>query len=262
VKEIEKVYHYTKIKKGETNILESIIRSDAIHLRSTFFRKYAKEDYQWIKNYSRDIIKEICLENNWPYDEDSLTLKPYFISFCLDENSSYMWKKYADESKGIKLIFSKDLLMSCVHFTSGGNSYAVETTLPCIYIENKSNLKKQLLDNINLDELQSWESYFDRLLFLVSAIKQKRPYAEEQEFRHIHLHDVEFEGIYNNGNFYFRDKEGPTDNEDMWIDLLFPKEMLLGIELGPSTTQEDLLYVRNYVNAIGYNPRIVTRRKL
>lgn len=256
---MEKVYHYTKIKN-----IEGIIRNDAIHLYSAFFRKYAKEDYLWIKNSSKDVVKEICKEQNWPYDEEVLTLKPYFISFCLDENSSYMWQNYADAGKGIKLIFNKELLKKCNHLNPKGNGDyipAIEATLPCIYIENKSFLKKQLMDNINIDDLQSWD-YFDRLRFLVSAIKQTKPYAEEQEYRHVHLELVESTATYNNGNFYFQNNEGPIEKKDMGIEILFPKEILVGIELGPNTVQEELCRVQNYVKSIGYDYRIVTRRKL
>lgn len=48
----------------------------------------------------------------------------------------------------------------------------------------------------------------------------------------------------------------------MGIEILFPKEILVGIELGPNTVQEELCRVQNYVKSIGYDYRIVTRRKL
>lgn len=254
---MEKVYHYTKIGN-----VEGIIRYDAIHLHSTFFRKYAKEDYLWIKNYSKDIVKEICEENSWAYADEELTLKPYFISFCLEENSSYMWKNYAGEGKGIKLVFNKELLKAGEHFNPdgyGGYFPAIEATLPCIYINGKSSLKQQLMDNINIEDLQSWE-YFDRLRFLVSAVKKTKPYAEEQEYRHVLLDSVEATANYNNENYYLQDNEGPINKDEMWIDILFPKEILVGVELGPNTTQEDFRYVRGYVRSIGYEPQIVTRR--
>ena len=46
VDSMEKVYHYTKIRNGNIKILESIVRNDALHFHSSFFRKYAKQDYQ------------------------------------------------------------------------------------------------------------------------------------------------------------------------------------------------------------------------
>lgn len=253
---MDKVYHYTKIQN-----VDSIIKNDAIHLRSTFFRKYDKEDYLWIKNYSKDVIKEICIENNWIYDDEELTLKPYFISFCQDENSPYMWKRYADEGKGVKLVFNKELLKArdLLNLSgNGGHHRAIEATLPCIYIEDKSSLKQQLLDNINIEDLQPWD-YFDRLRFLASAIKWARLYKEEQEYRHIHLYPIAFTEEYNEGNFYFIDDEGPVDENDMRITILFPKEMLVGIELGSNTTQKEFCRMRNYITSIGYPSNIVTR---
>lgn len=253
---MDKVYHYTKIQN-----VDSIIKNDAIRLLSTFFRKYDKGDYLWIKNCSKDVIKEICIENKWTYDEEELTLKPYFISFCQDKNSSYMWKHYADEGKGVKLVFNKELLKACDHLNpngNGGHHLATEATLPCIYIEDKSSLKQQLLDNINIEDLQPWD-YFDRLRFLASAIKQARLYKEEREYRHIHLYPIAFAAEYNEGNFYFMDDEGLVEGNDMRITVLFPKEMLVGIELGSNTTQKEFCQMRNYMMSIGYSPDIVTR---
>lgn len=254
-----KVFHYTIIKDGNMSILESIIREDAIHLHASFFRKYCKEDYQWIKNYSKDVIKEICEEKQWQYDEDDLTLKPYLISFCLDSDSSYMWTNYSDHGKGMKLIFDKGILLKCGHGIPDGygNYYdALEAALPCIYIDDKSELKQQLLDNINHPNLEQWD-YFDRLKFLAASIKQTKPYKEEQEFRYIHLYSKVGTYFYNEGNSYYQDDEGPIKGDDMWVDILFPKEMLLGIELGNNTTSDDLQYVRKYIKSIGYDPRII-----
>lgn len=253
---MEKIYHYTKIQN-----IDGIIKNDAIRMFSTFFSKYANNDYLWIKNFSKFVVKDICEENKWPYDEDELTLKPYFISCCLDDNSSYMWKKYADDGKGVKIIFNKDLFKSCDHLIPnehGGYSDAIEATLPCIYIKDKSSLKQQLLDNIDIEDLRSWD-YLDRLRFLASAIKQAKPYKEEKEFRHVHLYSIAFTTEYNDGNPYFQDDEGPVEDEDMRITILFPKEMLVGIELGPNTTQEEFRQVQNYIKSIGYSPNIVTR---
>lgn len=64
VDSMEKVYHYTKIRNGNINILKSIVRKDALHFHSSFFRKYAQQDYQWIRKYSKDIVKRICEEKN------------------------------------------------------------------------------------------------------------------------------------------------------------------------------------------------------
>ena len=256
---MEKVYHYTKIKSANINILESIIREDAIHLRAAFFRKYLKEDYLWIKNYSKEVVKEICEERKWQYDEDDLTIKPYLICFCLDSNSSYMWDNYADNGKGMKLIFDKRLLLKCRHVIPDGhgNYYdALEIALPCIYIDDTSKLKQQLLDNINQPNLEMWD-YFNRLKFLVASMKQSKPYKEEQEFRYIHLYSKVGRYLYNEGNPYYQDDEGPIKTNEMWVDLLFPKEMLLGIELGYNATNDDLQYVRKHIKNLGYDPRIV-----
>jgi hypothetical protein len=256
---MEKLYHYTIIKNANVSILESIIRDDAIHLHAAFFRKYFKEDYQWIKNYSKEVVKEICEGKKWQYDEDDLTIKPYLISFCLDSNSSYMWTNYADYGKGMKLIFDKKFLLNCSHGIPDGhgNYYdALETALPCIYIDDKRNLKQQLLDNINHPNLKPWD-YFDRLKFLVASIKQSKPYKEEQEFRFIHLDSKVGTFFYNEGNPYYQDDEGPIIADEMWVDILFPKEMLLGIELGNNATNDDLQYVRKHIKSIGYDPRIV-----
>lgn len=81
VDSMEKVYHYTKIRNGNINILESIVRKDALHFHSSFFRKYAQQDYQWIRKYSKDIVRSICEEKEWVYDPDNLDFKSLFYQF-------------------------------------------------------------------------------------------------------------------------------------------------------------------------------------
>lgn len=254
---MEKLYHYTKIRNNEgISILESIVRKDALHMHSAFYRKYAKEDYQWIRKYSQDIVKCLCEKNKWDYDEEDLMLNPYFISFCMDPDSDYMWEHYADNGSGMKLIFDKELMRHVEHGNPDGHgnySYAIETLLPCLYIHEKDNLEQVLIKNMSQPELEGW-SEFDKLKFLVSSIKQTKPYKEEQEYRHIHLHNIVGHYYYNDDNFYYEDDNGPTNKDDMWIDMLFPSEMLLGIELGPNTTKDDLLYVRQHIINMGYDP--------
>ena len=43
----------------------------------------------------------------------------------------------------------------------------------------------------------------------------------------------------------------------MYIDILFPHEMLLGIEVGPHAKEEDLEYVRQHIIRMGFDPRKV-----
>lgn len=258
VDSMEKVYHYTKIRNGNIKILESIVRNDALHFHSSFFRKYAKQDYQWIRKYSQDIVKSICEENEWVYDPDNLVLNPYFISFCIDKDSNYMWEHYADEGRGMKLILNKELLKCVAHFDPdgyGNYSTSIETVLPCLYINQKDDLKKILLENMHQTELDGWDE-FDKLKFLVSSIKQAKPYEEEQEYRHIHLHHIVGRYYYNNGDPYYVDDNGPTDKNE-FIDMQFPRDILLGIELGPKTTNNDLDYVRQHIINMGYDPRKV-----
>ena len=112
---MEKIYHYTKIHNNGISILESIVRKDALHMHSAFYRKYAKEDYQWIRKHSQSVVKNLCEKNNWDYDEEDLMLNPYFISFCIDPDSEYMWEHYADNGLGMKLIFDKELLRRIEH---------------------------------------------------------------------------------------------------------------------------------------------------
>lgn len=257
---MEKIYHYTQIRNNKgVSILESIVCKDALHMHSAFFRKYAKEDYQWIRKYSQSIVKSLCEKNNWDYDEEDLMLNPYFISFCIDPDSEYMWEHYADNGLGMKLIFDKELLRRIEHGIPDGRgnfSSAIETQLPCLYIDDKDDIEQVLITNMSRPELDGWDE-FNKLKFLVSSIKQTKPYKEEQEYRHIHLHNIVGHFYYNEDNSYYVDDNGPTDRDDMWIDMLFPPEMLLGIELGPNTTESDLQYVRQHIINMGYDPQKV-----
>lgn len=258
---MEEIYHYTKIRQGQTSIVESIIQKDALHFHSSFYRKYAKQDYQRIRNNSSDIVKNICEKNKWEYDPGDLVLNPYIISFCMDKDSNYMWEHYADNGCGMKLILDKNMLKSIEHGNPDGHSNyldAIETSLTCLYvdIDKEDCLEDILLANMNQPELKTWGE-FDKLKFLIVSIKDSKPYNEEKEYRHIHLHHIVSIAKYNNEDPYIENDNGPIDVNEMYIDILFPHEMLLGIEVGPHAKEEDLEYVRQHIIRMGFDPRKV-----
>lgn len=244
-----KLYHYTKI-----NILENIIRTGDINFRATYFKKYSKDDYLWVKNNAKPIIEQICSEKGWKYDPQLLDVKPYIISFCKNPNSTYMWEHYGDNNKGMKLIIDGSLLSNVRHYKiEGGNKQDdMECILPCIYIDSKNDVKQQIITLSQSKILDGWEQD-DKLKLAVVALKKKNPFCNEEEFRYIHLYSTIMHADFYDGNFYIKDDPGPNSDEYN-ISLLFPKDLLLGIEVGKDVSQEQFDTVRKYLINCGYDP--------
>lgn len=59
----EKIYHYTKIRDKAVNVLESIIRKDAIHLHSFFFVNMRKMTICGLKIWSQEEYKKFLQDN-------------------------------------------------------------------------------------------------------------------------------------------------------------------------------------------------------
>lgn len=249
---MEELYHYTKY-----DVLDKIVKKDNIDLRATYYQRFGVDDYECFRNDSVNIIKKICEENNWNYDPDMLTIKPFITSFCTNSKSAYMWGHYADEYKGIKLIFDKETLLNVKHNygvdEKGEKHYInkLECTSPCTYIDD-NDVKAYLLQCYKKSSIdkEMW-SPFERLTLLLTTLKKAEPFKAEDEYRHICLYPVIFTMSYS------EEKQTPIIDDDPapefeYLHLYYPQKLLLGIELGCKTTEENMSNAISCLENNGY----------
>lgn len=249
---MEELYHYTKY-----DVLDKIVKKENIALRATYYQRFGVDDYECFRNDSVNIIRKICEENNWNYDPDMLTIKPFITSFCLNADSKYMWEHYADDYKGVKLIFDKEMMLEIQHrygVDERGEKHNInnlECMSPCTYIGN-DDVKSTLLkcyDKSSIDKEQ-W-SHFECLALLLATLKMAEPFKAEEEYRHICLYPVAFTMQYS------KEENAPIIDDDPtpdfeYLHLYYPKECLLGVELGCNSTAENMSNAIYCLKSKGY----------
>lgn len=242
------VYHYTK-----DYVLEKIITKETVNFKSTRYDKFGNGEYSWIKDRADIAIKEICENNQVPYDEEPLSLVPFTISFCRHKSLRYMWENYADNFNGIQLIFNFMKIQNFALRSCNPNVF-----MPCHYMESKDDIKEVLNDMYNkyympkstLEGLQ-----FD--LMECSACLKQIEYKDENEYRFLYPHHNVLSASYNGINVSFTENEtneGLSKLENEWTKMvLFPKDFLEGIVVGHCMTDERLNSIKQYLKFNGYN---------
>ncbi len=238
--------HYTKFCT-----LFNIVQTDRIELKGSYFKKFSIDDYEWVRDSAEAVIKEICEEKDWFYDPDYLKCKPYIVSFCSNPNSEYMWDKYGDTHKGIRLVFDREIMESVTL-----QNDQVDMFVPCTYVDGKESLKQQLLKLTGSDFLSDWPED-DRLIYLATGIKRKKDFENEEENRYVNVYKTIFECKYNDGAPIFFDSN--VEEKD-WEKLFpFPHEALVGVEVGKNVRQECYSAARDYMKRCGYSPTIIQK---
>lgn len=241
------LYHYTKL-----SVLKDIVKKDFIDFRATYFTHFGNDDYSWIKERAKLATKELCLQNGEWFDIENLGSNPYILSFCKDKNSQFMWEKYGDNNKGIKLSIDESLLNNHLYdygIDSNGKQIILDgmfETVPCTYIDETQDLMcslEQASQNANLD---TWD-YDDKLRLLSASLKRKNEFEKENEIRHICLYSVV--AIVHPDRTINNDPQ-PTDK---YLHLFYPKNIIKGIEVGYMASKAEFDEICKYVRDLGYN---------
>lgn len=235
------LYHYTKLSN-----IEKIVRLDKIDLIATYYQKFAKDDYVWIREEGKILVKELCKELNYEYDPDYLAHRPYITSFCTSPYSDYMWKVFGDNGEGVALVFNEQKLCEEASLIE---NYA--RIIPCEYIDPKS--EKQKKKDVIMKIASSYYLYNcpddDRLMFAVMGVMQNGFY-EEQEIRYVQIEKLLFNGYYENGEAALKKYVVPKNK---WVrHIHFAKEVLEGIIIGKNVEQCDFDYYQKYMLKCGY----------
>ena len=268
---MESVYHYTSICNDFEPVLSSILHPDWIDLRATYYLKFNKDDYLWVKNHKDNIIKELCEEKGLDYEEDSFDFKPYIISFCTNGRSDYMWDKYANNQHGVMLEFNQDVLRETHHNELFGKPGTVELDCfcPCLYVDEKggepdlSEIRSSLLGSVEkIDEcgIGKW-TFQEKLGLAMNAVKKRDPYSKEEEWRYITLYPVASVAQYNPDSVDLCDISEPDAPPSEWYKhILFPKEALVGITVGSKVSNYNYKCVKNIAERCGFSPNIIHKQ--
>ena len=235
--------------------IEKIVRPDKIDLIATYYEKFAKEDYAWIREEGKKLVKELCEELGYKYDPDYLAHRPYITSFNISPNSDHMWESFGDKREGVALVFNEQKLCEEASLIE---NYA--RIIPCEYIDPKSEKQKKkdvILEIASSDYLYNCPDD-DRLMFAVMGVMQNKFY-EEQEIRYVQIEKLLSKVRYIDGKAQVEKYVVPSDKWSKHV--FFPKDILDGIILGRNVDQDDYDYFKDYILKCGYNPDIVSQAK-
>lgn len=244
------LYHYTKLSN-----IEKIVRPYKIDLIATYYEQFAKDDYAWIREEGKTLVKELCEELGYEYDADYLAHRPYITSFCTSPDSDYMWNVFGDNGEGVALAFNEQILCEEASLIE---NYA--RIIPCEYInpiDNKLKKKDIIMKIASSDYLYNCPND-DRLMFAVMGVMQNKFY-EEQEIRYVQIEKLLSTVHYKDGMVQI---EKYNVSPEKWTKhVYFPRDLLEGIILGRNVDQYDYDYFKSYVFECGYNPNIVSITK-
>ena len=241
--------HYTSID----SLLE-IISSDEVNIIATYYKQYGKDDYSWIRERGKRIVKELCVEHNWKYDPGDLAYNPYIISFCTNANSYYMWNKFKGE--GTEAMISLD---PCL-FLNSISIYRLESLVPCKYVSPNATdveIKNAVLDIISNECFENLEK--GELLKLAIMGVMQGKFWDEEEIRYVKLCSLYARvNPANDGPQVIKCEDIEQDN---FIRIPFPKGIINSVCLRNDISDEDYEDVLNHIVKCGYSPEIISKQK-
>ena len=180
-------------------------------------------DYSAAKSISRPIIKEICLENNAPYDEREV-LYPYVISFSHVANDPMMWEAFGDNGAGVMLEIDDSVVAS-----HAMRDFAPDVFMDCYYSDDKESIKEWLIE-CRTSVLPTVSDSLQNDLIEASAFLIPPRFCYQREKRYIIPYRTGGTITRNKkGNVVFREEEKPTHDFRF---VIFDKRALKSIILG------------------------------
>lgn len=248
---MESIYHHTSF-----NALKSIVTDTGLNFRASKYSNYTNGEYEWIKDKANVAIQEMCEELGEPFDSDPMEFNPYIICFCKENLSRKMWLNYADRGNGVQIGINKDIVSN-----SSLKERNPDVFVPCVYMakeesEDKVCVKaaiKHIYDECKFES----DNYQDDLSVSASCLKQEE-FEYEKEYRYmIPKYDHTIISKDEKGEVLEQEIENlenvEIDGIKKYTYQLFPKEALVSVVLGYSTTDEQLEEVRRYLDDCGYD---------
>lgn len=163
------VCHYTALPS-----LDSILTDTGVKLRATRYGFFSdKQEFVWAKEKIYPKLKDIATQNGEMFEPDH-QVHPYILSFSELEDDLNMWRLYANEGKGVCLIFDR----AEIERMQSGNTCAMS-----VVYANEQNLLRQIEHTKqiyhqcipNADVVDDYRE--------LPAFIKKEEYGVEQEFR-------------------------------------------------------------------------------
>ena len=248
------VYHYTNI-----NAILGIIQEEGLCFRASFFKKFKGEDYDIIQPEGYKVIRDLCNQKGYDFQKDNDIFQPCIVSFCTNGQSDYMWKNYADCFCGGKLILDAEILKRHAEANRYENSDCFHE---CEYI-SKVNLQSEIKHYIAKNEAQipGTGDYQNDLVSILGLLKVQE-YKQEEEYRYIRPYKILATAEYDetkehNCNINLHPEPLKTK---YYEEIHFPKEALVGVELGTNSRMNDYELLRSHLTKLGYeiNDRILS----
>lgn len=246
---MKELCHYTSIDS-----LLKIISSDEVNIIATYYKQHGKDDYCWIRERGKRIVKELCEEHNWKYDPDCLAYNPYIISFCTNSNSYHMWNEFEGNGTEAMLSFNPYLFWHSISI------FKLESLVPCKYVAHNATddeIKKAVLDILGKEFFENLEK--EELLKLAIMGVMQSKFYEEEEIRYVKLCDL-YATVSPTA-------DGPLVNyyevpeKDYHIHISFPKGIINCVYLRNDVSDNDYNDVVNHMVKCGYSPEIVRKQK-
>jgi len=241
--------HYTSIDS-----LLKIVMSDRVDFIATYYKQHGKDDYCWIRERGKKIVKELCEEHNWKYDSGDLAYNPYIISFCTNENSYHMWYEFKGKGAEVMITLNPYLFWSSISICK------LESLVPCKYVSlnaSDDEIKNAILDIIDNECFEDLPR--DELLKLAIMGVMQGKFWEEEEIRYVKLCSL-YASVYPSTDGpeirYCEDIE-----QENTIHISFPKEIINSVCVRNDISDEDYENILNHMIKCGYSTEIVSKQK-
>jgi len=246
---MKELCHYTSIDS-----LLKIILSDGVDIIATYYRQHGKDDYCWIRERGKRIVKELCEEHNWNYDPNDLAYNPYIISFCTNANSYFMWNEFMGRGTEAMISFNPYLFWSSISI------YKLESLVPCKYVSDNATdveIKNAVLDIISSDLFEELEKEDLLKLAIMGVIQGK--FWEEQEIRYVKL--CSLYARVNPASDEPQVIKCENIEQENFIHIPFPKGIINRVYVRNDISDEDYEDVLYHMIKCGYSPEIISKQK-
>lgn len=244
---MKRLCHYTSIDS-----LLKIITSGGVDIIATYYKHHGNNDYCWIRERGKRIVKELCEEYNWKYDPGDLADNPYIICFCTNENSYYMWNNFKG-GKEAMISFKPNLLRSSISF------FKLESLVPCKYVSlnaKDDEIKNAVLEIMANECFENIEKN-ELLKLAIMGVLQGR-FRQEEEVRYVRLNPL-FASVYQTTDG-IELKHCEDIEQENSIHITFPRGIINYIMLRNDVSNNDYEDVVNHMVKCGYSPNIVKKQ--
>ena len=240
--------HYTSIYS-----LKQIVTPCEIDFLAIFYKDNDVDDYKWIREKGKTIVREICEEHGWTFDSGHLAYDPFIISFSTNPNSYHMWEKFKGSGCEVMISFNPELFQYVISICN------LESFVPCEYVRNDASgdeIKTAVMQIKDSGLLPNIEDE-DMLKLAIMGVIQGKFY-EEVEIRYVKLCPIYATVSPTDNGPQLELYEVPQEKYKEHV--RFPKGLINQVVLRKDVCDDDFEEVKEHMVKCGYSPDIVVRQ--